>query len=380
MHGAFAGGRAAVPAVTPGRHVLVLGGYGSFGTIISQRLAMHGDIEVTVAGRDESRARALAQSIGARWLVLDAQDPGLAAKLGEAGIDLVISTSGPFQVRDYRVARAAIEAGAHYVDIADGRRFVTGISELDEAARRRGVLVVSGASSVPALSAAVIDRYAAEFAELHAIDFGISASERTPGLATAASVLGYCGKRFTRWRGGKWHAAHGWQGIRRHDFGAEVGSRWLCDCDIPDLGIFPQRYHAVRDVRFGAGVELAVVQWGLWLMSWAVRAGLVRDAARWARPLRRAAIAFERLGSGRSAMFVTLRGIDSGRGEREIRWRLVARDNDGAAVPCLGAVALARKILFGNLESRGAMPCAGLLDLDEYLGEVRGLNIESGTY
>jgi hypothetical protein len=46
------------------------------------------------------------------------------------------------------------------VDLADGRDFVCGIDVLDPQAKAAGVLLLSGASSVPALSSAVVDALA----------------------------------------------------------------------------------------------------------------------------------------------------------------------------------------------------------------------------
>jgi saccharopine dehydrogenase-like NADP-dependent oxidoreductase len=86
----------------------------------------------------------------------------------------LIKTAGPFQSQRYTVALAAIQAGCHYIDLADGHEFVAGISSLDGPARERGVTVISGASTVPALSSAVIDRYLAQFVRLEGIEFGIS--------------------------------------------------------------------------------------------------------------------------------------------------------------------------------------------------------------
>jgi len=116
--------------------------------------------------------------------VADANDPGLAARLRELAVNTLIHTAGPFQAQKYTVAKAAIEAGCHYIDLADAREFVSGIESLDSAARERGVTVVSGASSVPALSSAVIDRYLPRFKRLDSIEFGISSGGRAPGLAT----------------------------------------------------------------------------------------------------------------------------------------------------------------------------------------------------
>jgi saccharopine dehydrogenase-like protein len=355
--------------------VLVLGGYGNFGAVISRRLAEGSAFELTVAGRDGARARQFAAPLGVGAAAIDTAAGDLGARIAACAPHLVVSTAGPFQGQDHHVPRAAMAAGAHYVDIADARAFVCGITALDAEARERNLLVVSGASSVPALSSAVIDRYAGEFAELREIDMAISSSERVPGLATVAGMLTYCGKPLMRRQDGAWIEARGWQGLRRHAFADPPMARWICDCDVPDLEIFPARYPGVQSVRFGAGVELAAVQLGLWLFAAAVRAGWVRDAPSWAGMLSRAGRAMQVFGSGRSAMFVRLagRGID-GR-ERVRTWELTAAGNEGAHVPCLAAVALARKLASGALAARGATPCVGLLTLDEYCAEMKGLKV-----
>jgi saccharopine dehydrogenase-like NADP-dependent oxidoreductase len=41
---------------------------------------------------------------------------------------LVIHCEGPFQGQDYRVSNAALAAGAHYLDLADGRQFIAEIA------------------------------------------------------------------------------------------------------------------------------------------------------------------------------------------------------------------------------------------------------------
>src|SRR4051812_40575391 len=146
--------------------ILILGGYGNFGLRIARALATHADCLLILAGRDRERAEAAIRSLQQSGSVaalqavrLDAEDQHLAEQLIELKVNAVIHTAGPFQGQSYAVATACIDAGVHYVDLADGRAFVCGITALDAAARARRVLVVSGASTVPALSAAVIDHY-----------------------------------------------------------------------------------------------------------------------------------------------------------------------------------------------------------------------------
>jgi saccharopine dehydrogenase-like NADP-dependent oxidoreductase len=137
--------------------VLVLGGYGFFGSRICSALALDPAIRVLVGGRSGERARAAAPSFGLHadaGVEVDANSADLARRFVELGIDSVVHAAGPFQGQDYVVARAAVRAGCHYLDLADGRAFVAGIESLNAEAVTSGVTVISGASSVPGLSSA----------------------------------------------------------------------------------------------------------------------------------------------------------------------------------------------------------------------------------
>lgn len=357
--------------------VVVLGGYGNFGRVIVRRLAATSAMPIWIAGRDLAKAEALAAETGGRALQLDINAADLAERLRTTGARLVISTAGPFQRQDYQVARAAIAAGMHYADLADARAFVCGIGELDEAARAAEVLVCGGASSVPALAGAVVDELLPRFSRLDSIWHGISSSEKTPGISTLAAVLDYCGKPFRQWRDGAWRQVFGWHDLARHEFPAPLGPRWVANCDIPDLELFPARYPSVRSVRFSAGVGLRITQFGTWALAWLVRARLLRSAVPLTDFLHRRAVSVEPFGDGRSGMFVRLSGLDTEGQAQELCWELLAAHNDGPNIPCMAAVALARKLAAGTLQARGAAPCLGLLSLDEYLAELDGLAIGS---
>jgi saccharopine dehydrogenase-like NADP-dependent oxidoreductase len=176
--------------------VLVIGGYGNFGTLIVRRLAREPNLAVVIAGRSECKARTLAGEVNAEWAQVDIFD-GFDAQLRSLRPDILIHTSGPFQEQGYEVAETCIRNGVHYLDLADGRAFVCEIARLDQAAKAAGVLVVSGASTVPGLTSAVVTRYASEFSSLDAIDFGIGTAQKTNrGIATVKAILGYAGKPF----------------------------------------------------------------------------------------------------------------------------------------------------------------------------------------
>ncbi len=362
------------------RSAVVLGGYGNFGRRVVAALAADRSCRVVVAGRDLQKARAVVDELGGPNLeaaALDCHATNLVSELQRLGASVVIHTAGPFQGQDYAVAQACIDARAHYVDLADARAYVCGIGALDEPARRNDVLVVSGASSVPALSSAVVDLLQPQFSTIESIEHGITSGAKPPGLAAMEGVLGYVGKPFAQWRDGAWRTAYGWQDLTRKRYPWPVGRRWLANCDVPDLELFPQRYAPVRTVVFRAGVGMTVGMLSTWAASWFVRGGLMRSLLPWVPTLRKAALAIERFGSKSSGMHVTVHGLDAKAQPIARTWWLLAGNDHGPHVPCLPSIALARKLLRDEVRARGAMPCVGLLTVDEILAVGRGLDLRT---
>lgn len=359
------------------KSIVVLGGYGNFGRRIVAALARERECRVFVCGRNIELATQVArhEGGGAEPLSLDCHAPSFSSELRRIGATLVVHTAGPFQGQSYSVPRACIAAGAHYIDLADGREFVCGIRALDAAARANNVLVVSGASSLPALSSAVVDMLQSRFSSIDSIDHGITSGAKPPGQATMTGVLDYAGKPLKQWLDREWRPAYGWQGFTRRRYPPPVNARWIANCDVPDLELFPERYPSVRTVQFRAGVGPAGSMFGIWLGAWMVRAGLIRTLATYVPFLHRAASAYERFGSKCSAMHVTVAGLDLNGKPAVHTWSLLAEQDHGPFIPCFPAIALARKILRNETVVHGAIPCMGLLTVEEILDVGRGLQL-----
>lgn len=361
--------------------ILVLGGYGHFGGRICRRLAEEPHIDLIVAGRNAHTAEQWIAALPGntdrhRALQLDLHAPDFARKLREAAPDLVIHTSGPFQGQDHQVASACLDAGCDYIDLADGRDFVEGFHALDRRARKTGRTLVTGASTLPGVSSAVIAAHEHEFRQIDTIRIGITPGQNTPrGAATIAAVLGYCGQPFRQLENSRWTTRHGWQDLkwRAHP---RLGHRLWGACDVPDLGLLPARHPSLRTVSFHAGLELPLVQLGLWLAGWAARGRLVRDWSRHAVPIRKAAAWLDRFGSSDGGMFVTLSGTDPDGRPLTREWWLTACNGDGPFIPCVPAIALARKLAAGETVAQGARPCLSLISLDDFAHEVRHLDID----
>jgi saccharopine dehydrogenase-like NADP-dependent oxidoreductase len=359
---------------------IVLGGTGNFGARICRALAASPSMQVVATCRYPRQYPANALPTAVALAALDTVSPHLASALRALEPDLVIHCAGPFQGQDYRVAEAALACGAHYIDLSDGREFVTGFtSALDDIARRAKRLAVTGASTLPALSSAVIDAMSARFSCLTSIDTVIAPAQSAPrGTATIAGVLGYAGMPHQVWEAGTWRTRHGWQHLQRVDLGP-AGRRWSAVCDVPDLALFPARYPGVRDVRFRAALEVGAQHWGIAVLAAMRRVGVTFSIAALAPALDRAAGVFDIFGSETGGMTVTLAGICTNGKPLALRWHVIAPQSHGPEIPAMPAILLARKIATGNVDQIGAMPCMGLLTLDDFTPEFVKWGMQTGV-
>jgi uncharacterized protein YbjT (DUF2867 family) len=349
--------------------VVVLGGYGNFGARICRALAADEGIEVIAAGRNPPES-------GAR---LDLNAPDFPTALAQLSPQIVVHCAGPFQGQDYRVAAAALAAGAHYLDLADSREFVVRFAKHNDAkARAAKRIALTGASTLPALSSAAIDHLIKRLRSLEEIRIAIAPGQRAPrGEATIAGVLSYAGRPFQWLSRGAWRKAWGWQELRRVQFA--FGARWAAACDVPDLELFPRRYPTVRTVEFRAALELGVQHAALWLAAWLRRAGLRLPIERWAGPLNRFAALMDRFGSERGGMAIGLLGTRADGTLVQIEWDLTADANHGPEIPCMAAILLVRKLARGEIPERGAFPCMGFLKLEEFESEFARWSIATQT-
>ena len=357
--------------------IIVLGGYGGFGARLSRRLAADG-WEVFVAGRTaRSAAEFAARLVNAKPLVLD-RNADILPTLREIKPFALIDAAGPFQGSDDRVPLACIEAGVHYVDLADATDFVTGIGRLNDAALARGVAVISGASSVPALSGAVARKLAEGMQSVSTVEMSISASNRaTAGPSVAAAILGQVGKPVRLRRGGRWAIATGWQALKRERYeleGQPAMSRLVALADVPDHVTLPELLPGKPAAIFRAGPELGFQVLTLWLLSWPVKWGLLASLRSWSRWLLPLQSLTAKLGSDRSAMKVVIKGASSA-GLLARSWTLIASRGDGPEIPTMAAQLIVRRLLDGKI-SPGARHAGTLLTLDDFRPLFEALAID----
>ncbi len=354
--------------------LLLIGASGVFGSRIAQQLAAEQGIKLTLAGRNLNSLSKVATATGggADTISLD-RNHMTAADL--ADYDLVIDAAGPFQSSSLQVIEAAIAAHCHYIDLADGREFIASIGQFDTAARVAGIAVISGASSIPALSHAVIDDMTEHWQYIDSIYIGIFPGNRAPrGRAVVEAILSYVGKPMRVFRQGEWQDVPGW-GMTHRNAIPGTGKRWASVCDTPEQDLLVARYHPRRSAEFFAGMELAVLHLGLVALAMLVRWRLLPSLRPFAGPLLWMAKLLLPFGSDRGAMDIMVSGAGQTGDAVSARWTLQADTNRGPYVPTFAALILARRLRDTAELPIGASPCSGMITLDEFTKDLARLGI-----
>ena len=280
--------------------------------------------------------------------------------------DLVVDASGPFQcygVDPHRFARAALACDAHYVDIADGAAFVTGIGALDADAVTADRFALSGASTHPVLAWAAASELAAGMASVTSVTTGIAPSPRA-GLGPTSYGP------WPRWRGGRSSypppaasasrtpsprpccgGSPSWAGrpsrsCRSRSSGRPTSGSW------PPVGPVPPSGRARP--RPPSSCTVASSPHRAWCGP-ASSLGLAPLA-----PLMSAVLGAARRGPhhARGGMFVDVAGLDPFGTPVSASWDMVAEGDDGPFVPAMAVASIVRRVLSGDVPAPGARPPA----------------------
>ncbi len=357
--------------------IMILGAYGTFGKRISEQLASH-NLHLILVGRNHKKANQLLLSLQKEQphgiyetAVFDVHSE-LAKQLKKHQPKVLIHTCGPFQHQDFGVLKACMTHKVNYIDLADGREFVNQIQCLDNDAKIAGISAITGASTVPALSSAVLDELQnLGMVSFDEIRYGITPGQKTErGLATVRAVLSYVGKPFTQYMTKR----YGWQNLYLHRY-PELGWRMMGNCDVPDSDLLP-RFYKIKSLNFSAGMESKLLHVCIWLCSWLVRLGvplnLAQNAAFWHKLSRK----FDLLGSHDGGMHLVATGVRHNNEKTTYEWHLIAKDGDGPYVPTVPAVIIALRLVTETTTiPKGVIPCVGLISLSDYMSALSNHNI-----
>ncbi|MFD2053956.1 DUF4166 domain-containing protein [Mesorhizobium calcicola] len=371
--------------------LLIVGGYGTFGGRIVQLLENEPRLTLIVTGRSLARAEAWCRgrrAVAARLVpaVFD-RDGDLAAQLASLRPDTLVDASGPFQAYGegrYRLVEACIAKRVNYLDLADGSDFVAGVPDFDAAAKQAGLFVLSGVSSFPVLTAAVVRRLASDMARVDAIRGGIAPSPFAGvGENVIRAIAGYAGQPVALVRDGGKVLGHPLTEQMRTTI-APPGRMPLNDTlfslvDVPDLRALAELWPQAKTIWMGAGPVPEVLHRALIGLAWLVRLRLLRSLSPMA-PLMHWATNRLRRGEHRGGMFVEVTGASQTGTPVERSWHLLAEGDDGPLIPSMAVEALVRKALDGHSPTAGARAAVRDLELEDYEALFAARTIHTGFH
>ncbi len=279
--------------------IVIYGATGTTGALVARELVGRG-FEVVLSGRDRHRLNRLAKDLSGLEVrpaqVHDSVEMAAAVR----GARVVVACAGPFLQVGEPVLRAAIDAGAHYLDMSGEQAFLRDAYErFDSPARRAGVVAAPGFAWEVAVGdwaasrAAALCRAQADDAEAGdtidelMIAYVLSHVSATAG--TRQSLIGALSQPTSVWREDRWERVAPLSRTRRVAFPAPFGE--LEAFLWPSGEVITTPRHAPARV-----VEA--------YLTWAEGAGPLRAAARLAGligPLLSAAAASPHRGAGARA-------------------------------------------------------------------------------
>lgn len=240
--------------------IAILGGYGNTGAKVAAHLARLGGFDVSVLGRDASRAMAQAARIkGTTGAMVsgvraDAADPA-SLRAALADVDLVLSATSDTEHAAV-VARTALELGCDYADthLSSPRKWVA-LRALAGPISDRGLCFISDGGAHPGLPATMVRAVgsdltleaAAVFGSFNidwaGLNFGSNAPDDFVGelrdIDPSALV------------GGHWQRS--WQNQRRHDFGPPANGQTCIAMNLEEMRALPMLWPALRETGFFVG-------------------------------------------------------------------------------------------------------------------------------
>ena len=268
------------------------------------------------------------------------------------------------------------------MDLADGSLFVDGVAQYDEAAKQAGVFVLTGASSYPALSIAVIRRLTEGMKTVSSIRAGIAPSPfASVGRNVVRSIAGYAGEKLSLTIGGEDKTLYPMTSTMRYTIAPPgrlpMGSRLFALYDVPDMRILPRLYPDTKDIWIGAAPEPEILHRGLIFLAWLRRLRLFPRVSKLTGLMAWASKTF-RWGEHRGGMFVAVTGEDEAGKPVARSWHMIDESADDPYIPSMAISALVRRLLNGETIPPGARAASGDVTLEDYMKEFALKTIHTG--
>lgn len=343
--------------------IVIVGASGVFGRRIAQnvvRLLGRAD-EVVLVARSSSSVDSLKNDFPHCTVLRDDVHSAESALFAQRDWRprVVVNACGPYEgnsVSNFACAVRAAQHDAHYVDLADNDAHVQRFAaHLQTAVPHSKSILVTGASTVPAIALAALEDSRTQFvqrahfgAKMAVVDVAISAGiAQSFGAATVDTVRSMVRAKFTRLDGRAANeplVVRGWRRLRRIKFAGLAQSRLVGEVPTPDLNLIPKFFPSVNFVRVSAGVDSALAMRFMQMLSW-LPERLV-PSSQWLSKVLNSRSLTRLLGTDVGAMKVAVVSHPVSMKDPPLfyEWTLIGEKGDGPQTPCSVATILAERL------------------------------------
>ena len=236
--------------------ILILGGTGFTGRLIARHLLEQSDGVITIAARNLEKAKTLVEDLGRNYqgrisaVQADAADL-ISLRTAFAGQSMVVVTA-PTTAYVANVTRAALDAGADYLDVQLGGKKFAYLKALSAEIERAGRCFITEAGFHPGLPSALVRFAATHLDTIESADgacyLGIN-TEIPYSEAVDELVDLFRNYQAQVYKDGAWTKPGAWQ-IRKLDFGGDIGIKQCYSLFFEELRDLPKMYPSLRDAGF----------------------------------------------------------------------------------------------------------------------------------
>lgn len=367
------------------KRVLIIGGTGVFGQKLCHHIAKNFDLDLIISSRSENNAinwvhklKRFYPSKNFEYAVLNTKQ-NLDEVLNVVAPDVTIDCSGLFQSANYDIAKAAISAGSHFIDMADAPNYLDEFSNaLDEAAKAKNVSCVSGASSSPGFTISAAKLITQDWQRIDDIEIAfVPGGKGDVGQSVIQAILSYAGKPITTWREVKRSKIDAWAASKLMKVG-QLGWRQVAPAETYDAVYLGEKLAVRSSVSFSAGLESPIEHYGVVLLAklskWGLPIGAPRIAKGLASLLYKIRFIIKPFVSGRGGMIVRATGLGIDGAHQTSEYELIVDDNNGPNIPIIPTAAVLRQLLSENIPN-GAKLAFDAITVSDIEAECSGYAI-----
>lgn len=253
-------------------NILILGGYGNTGRLIADYLLPECDANLIIAGREASRAEALAGSLAEKYpgrVSGRGLDAGNAAVLRDAlkGVHLLVAASSTSQYAG-ETASACLDRGVDYLDLQYSTGKIRVLQSLRSRIDSSGQTFITDGGFHPGLPAVLVRYAALKFDRIFKANVGsvikIDWKPLSFSPATVEEMVGEFSDFDSRFfKDGRWTRARMdiVMDYVRMDFGPPFGRQVCMPMTLEEMRRLPERFPDLRETGFFVGGFNPVTDW-----------------------------------------------------------------------------------------------------------------------